>query len=219
MKNTNSPSEVSAPKRGLFTVVALVSGLVIGVTLGFFLKAESKVAEDRLPELLTQVEDLQLALQTQQIQQTLDQATQQALEQNLHAKQDEIGLLREQLAFYEHLLPVSGQAAVQVRALELTPQDQVLQYRLLLQRPAGLERFKGHMQFTAQGTLGAESVNIVLNTAGTEPVDRTEIEFDQFLRLTGLLQQPKELKIHAVTLTIYQGQQLRATYKLDLDSL
>lgn len=220
MKNTHSPLPHSSPKRWPYVVSGLALGLVAGVALGLVLQTtKTTQIDDPLPALVAQIQDLQLTLQSQQTQQTLDQATQQALEQNLRLKQDEIGTLREQLAFYEHLLPMSGQAAVQVRALDVVPQDDVLQYRLLLQRPPGLERFKGHMQFTAQGTIGSESVNMTLSTAGSAPVDQTDIEFDQFLRLTGLLQSPQELKIKVVTLSVYQGQQLRATYKLDLESL
>lgn len=162
------------------------------------------------------LEQLRLHNQVLQTQLTLEKATQDTLQQSLAQKQQELGHFQEQLAFYERLLPLSGSGSVQVRALELEPQGQTLHYKLLLQRSPGLPRFNGHIQFTAHAHQGADSVNIVLTTAGEEPSTPTEIEFDQFLRTTGLLQLPDGLNVETVTLHIYEGKQLRATHKIDL---
>lgn len=162
-----------------------------------------------------QLQQMQLQNQSLQTQLTLEQATQDALQERLIQKQNELGYLQEQLAFYEHLLPLSGTGTVQVRGLDLEPQAHTLRYKLLLQRSSALPRFNGHIQFTAHGHQDGDSVNIVLTTAG-EDSTTTDIEFDQFLRATGLLDVPDGLRIDAVTLHIYQGKQLRATHKIDL---
>lgn len=203
-------------------LLGLIVGLCFGGGLAYFYSHHVNIEQQRLQVQLTTVttelQQLQLQNQTLNTQLSLDQATQQALEKNLGEKQNEIGSLRDQLAFYEHLLPLSDKGTVHIRALDLDRQsDDVLHYKLLLQRPAGLDRFNGHMQFMAQGQQNGESVNIVLNTAGADPADTTVIEFDQFLRTTGLLDVPPALKIDTVTLHIYQGKQLRATHKMDFN--
>lgn len=201
-------------------LLALLFGLALGaglMTWQHHKQLQSSVAWQQ--QWLQSQQDLELVRlhnQSLETQLTLELATQDALQQSLGQKQQELGRFQEQLAFYEHLLPLSGTGAVQVRALELEPQGQTLHYRLLLQRSAGLPRFNGHIQFRAHGQQDADSVNIVLTSAGEEPSAPTEIEFDQFLRTTGLLQLPSGLNVETVTLDIYEGKQLRATHKIDL---
>lgn len=205
----------------LGALTGLVVGVLLAVGVGYYyskdLYSTQRQLQLELAELKTDLTQARLQNQTLDTQLALDKATLDALEQSLRQKQDEISTLNEQLAFYEHLLPLSDKGAVHIRAVDLTEQsDGLLHYRLLLQRPAGLESFKGHIQFTAHGQQDGSSVTMVLNTAGSDPAESTAIQFDQFLRQTGLLAIPPDLKIDAVTLHIYQGKQLRATHKVDL---
>ena len=203
-------------------LLGLIIGLFIGSGFAYYVSQSVGLQQSHLKtELMlsqTELQQLRLQNQTLETQLSLEQATQQALEKGLGEKQDEIGKLRDQLAFYDQLLPLSNKGTVHIRGLDLESQtENVLQYKLLLQRPAGLDRFNGHIQFTAHGHQNGESVNMVLTTAGTDPADTTAIEFDQFLRITGLLNVPPTLKIDSVVLQVYQGKQLRATHKMDFN--
>ncbi|AQS51295.1 hypothetical protein PAEH1_06535 [Paenalcaligenes hominis] len=201
-------------------LIAVLVGLLIGAGSAWYWQQQRleslKQVHSQWLGAQEQLQQAQLQNQSLHTQLTLEQATQDALQQRLTENQRELGRLQEQLAFYEHLLPLSGAGPVQVRGLDLEPQAETLRYKLLLQRPAALPRFNGHIQFTAHGHLNGDSVNIVLTTAGEEPSTTADIEFDQFLRTTGLLAVPDGLRIEAVTLHIYQGKQLRATHKIDL---
>lgn len=204
---------------GLF--MGFILGAAVAAGLAYYLTHGLSTVQQQLEQQLLQTKaDLtqaKLQNQTLSTQLSLELATQEALEQRLSQKQTEVGALHDQLAFYEHLLPLSGNGTVHIRALELDEQtDDVLHYKLLLQRPAGLQRFNGHIQFTAQGQKEGKSVTMVLDAAGTESANTTPIEFDQFLRTTGLLALPPDVAIDAITLQIYQGKQLRATHKVDL---
>lgn len=220
MNHTSSPSGTSSSPTWAIAVFGVIAGLLAGAAMAYYISNNSAskqlLLQNQLQQQQVQLQQLQLQHQTTQTQLSLEQATQLALEQSLNQKQDEIAQLREQLAFYEHLLPLSDKGAVHIRALDLEPKAQVLQYRLLLQRPAGLDRFNGLIQFTAHGQQNGDSVTIVLKTAGSDPASTTAIQFDQFLRTTGLLDLPPDLDVDAVTLHIYQGKQLRATHKIDL---
>lgn len=205
--------------------LGVLTGLVVGVLLAvgvgyYYSKDLSTKLQQQSQELSVMRADLtqaQLQNQTLETQRSLDQATQEALEQSLRLRQDEVSALNERLAFYEQLLPLADKSTVNIRAIDLTEQsDDLLHYRLLLQRPAGLDTFNGHIQFTAHGQQAGSSVTMILNTAGSDPVDSAAIQFDQFLRKTGLLAIPPDLKIDAVTLHIYQGKKLLATHKVNL---
>lgn len=205
--------------------LGVCSGVVVGVVLALsaaYIYTKSAIStqqqlQQELTLLQTSLSQAQLQNQALSTQLALEQATLDALEQRLQQKQAEIGERNEQLAFYEQLLPLSDKGAVQVRAIDFTRQSaDLLHYRLLLQRPAGLENFNGHIEFTAHGQQGGSSVTMVLPTAGAAPAANTAIQFEQFLRQTGLLAVPPDLQIDTVTLHIYQGKQLRATREVDL---
>ena len=198
----------------------VILGILLGAGLAWWWQQERMQSllqqQQHWQQLQEQWQQTQLHNQSLQTQLTLEQATQDSLEQRLAQKQLELSKFQEQLAFYEHLLPLSGSGSIQVRALELQPQAHALHYQLLLQRSAALPRFNGHIQFTAHGQQGEDSVNIVLMTVGEDPSTTANIEFEQFLRTSGLLQIPADLQLKAITLHIYQGKQLRATHTIDL---
>ena len=190
-------------------------GLVIGVALGISAATwRTQPVHLQVEQLQTQFYQAQQTQQQLQMQLDLELATQKSLQQSLDQKQSQIAQLQEQLAFYEQLLPISDQATIYVRALELTPQDDHLNYKLLLQRPASPEPFKGRMQFKLHGQQNGDSVTIDVDPTNNAA---TAIEFDQFLRTHGVLPIPDQLELHAVSLYIYQGSQLRATHKTELN--
>lgn len=206
-------------------LVGLVTGGIITAGFGYYAVQNKLALQQQLAQQLrvlnVELQQSELKNQTLSTQLALDQATQDALELSLKQKQDEMGSLRDQLAFYDHLLPLSDSSSVQVRALDVNVQaDDLISYKLLLQRPTGLERFNGHIQFTAHGQQDGKSVTMILDTAGLDPAQTIPIQFDQFLRTTGLLVLPSKetsnVIIDAVTLQIYQGKQLRATHNVDL---
>lgn len=212
-------SSSTSPKTWSRLLAAVLLGGILGAAAVWWWQQDKQTlaqTQQQWQQASQDLEQARLHVQALQTQLVLEQATQDALRQSLAQAQQELGRFQEQLAFYEHLMPLSGTGTVQVRALELEPQGQTLHYKLLAQRPPHLARFNGHIQFTAHGHQGADSVNIVLTTAGLEPTTTTEIEFDRFLRTTGLLQIPADLRIDAVTLQIYEGTQLRATHKMNL---
>lgn len=203
-----------------FSFFFFIFGLLLGATgvglLGWKYDAESGALRDQLQQVQQDWQQAQQHILSLETQHALDIATQQSLEQRLVQQQEQLAQLQEQLAFYEHLLPVSDKGTVQIRALDIEAQADVLHYRLLLQRPAGLDRFDGHIEFIAHVADGAQQKDMVLYPAGQDAAKPLTIQFDRFLRTTGLLSIPTETAIQAVTVRIYQGKQLRATYKHNL---
>lgn len=94
----------------------------------------------------------------------MERAAKDKLEAELRASQKEVGDLRNDLAFFEQLIPADPRMGqVSIRSAELEKQGTALRYRVLLMRsgrPSG--EFKGALQFSAVGTRGGASATVDL---------------------------------------------------------
>lgn len=172
----------------------------------------------------TQQNDLdrsQAALAAARSDAEVQAGTQRVLQEKIAELQQRLGQVRDQLAFYEQLIPPGPAGAVAVRAFDVQPDGDFLRYRVLLTRnaAAGAEPFKGRMRFVAQGNRQGKTVKMELTPpvaagdAGTAATasDPLALVFDQFQRSTGVLQVPADLQVQSVRLEILEGDTVRAT--------
>ena len=64
----------------------------------------------------------------------IERAARQELETQLRAAQAEVGRVRDQLAFYEQLLPPGPEGSVDIRGAQVERAGQGLRYKVLLMR-------------------------------------------------------------------------------------
>lgn len=185
-----------------------------------------------------QILDLQAQLQTaqatvdetkaqmakQQGQLDIEAATRHTLESTLDKQQRELGQTRDQLAFYEQLIPPGPTGVVAIRAFDVQREGDFLRYRVLLSRNnAAGEVFNGRMRFmgniqgdanTGKIELSAAKVDTAPTGQGT-PADTSNdpfaLAFEQFQRSQGVLQWPPGAEIQSVTLQIIEDGVIRAT--------
>ena len=163
----------------------------------------------------------------------VEESTRKGLEASLQATQAELGRARDQLAFFDQLLPPGPKGALSIRALEVERIGPTLQYRVLLMRNAQDDApFRGHMQFVASGkqsdgTAAKITLKPVLapGVAETGPdatheaaVDSGEfaLSFDEFQRGGGLLSIPDGFTPQTVTLNVLEGNKLRVSRTVNL---
>lgn len=183
-----------------------------------------------------QIQDLQAQLAAQQAELAQDRAaqaaarsdgeiqagTQRVLQEKLADLQQQLGHVRDQLAFYEQLIPPGPAGALTVRAFDIQADGEFLRYRVLLTRNAvpNAESFKGRMRFVVQGRSQGKTVKMDLNPplapdqaagAASDAADPLALVFDQFQRSTGVLQVPAGLQVQSVRLEILEGDTIRAT--------
>lgn len=181
-------------------------------------------------QLATQQADLNQAradLATAHNQADVQAGTQRALQDSLTNLQTQLSQVRDQLSFYEQLIPPGPAGTLTIRALDVQPDGEFLRYRVLLTRnaEAGAEPFKGRMRFVAQAVQQGKTVKIDLNPAQAEggdatpaePADALSLVFNQFQRSTGVLQMPSQVQIRAVRLEILEGDTVRATEDVALN--
>lgn len=159
----------------------------------------------------------------------LEESTRKGLEATLQATQLELGKARDQLAFFDQLLPPGPKGAISIRALEIERLGPNLQYRALLMRngPEGAP-FSGTMQFMAKGLQNGKSVKMELHAAlapglstvgsAAAPADGLALSFDQYQRSGGLLSVPQGFEPQTVTLNVLEGNSVRVSRTVNLSA-
>ena len=160
------------------------------------------------------------------------------LERTLQKAEQDLGQMRDKLAFYEQLLPPGPQGSIDVRAFDIQKQPDALSFRVLLMRSGKPgERFSGSLQFIATGQLDGQTETLELKLlqaqgrggssetahAGESPTSAAEqspvvlkLNFDQFQRSQGLLALPLGFVPQSVTVRVVEGDIILATRRVDL---
>lgn len=165
----------------------------------------------------------------------IEQASRIELEKSLSQTQSELDYVRDQLAFFEELLPSGPAGSIRLRAVDLDREETGLSYRVLMMRSGKrTDVFCGSLQFVATGTQDEKSnVSVSLNplnvdgqgNAVTEPLrssrhmlpdDELKLEFDRFQRSQGYLALPKGFEPKYVTVRVLSGSIVLATRRVDL---
>lgn len=222
-------------RRIILSFAVLVLSFVFGaLTMHFGMHGSQTADMDALRAQVTIAQagqaDAHTELATVRSQLQVELGTRQALETSLLGVQQELGRTRDQLAFYEQLIPPAPAGSVAIRAFDVQQQDELLNYRVLLSRNApGQPAFKGRMRFTAKGLQAQKTVKIELTAAAlgqsAAPSDSQQspgvepfaLAFDQFQRSTGILRIPPDFIPESVTLDILEGGVIRATRDLGMD--
>lgn len=170
----------------------------------------------------------------------VEESTRKSLEATLQATQQDLGRARDQLAFFNQLLPPGPNGSISIRALDIQRQGSILSYKTLLMRNAPSDTaFNGLMEFVANGTEKGKAVKITLepaqaadmraSTNAAAQVDaasagskaepqKLELSFDQFQRSEGLLSIPAGFVPKTVTLNILEGKTVRVSRTVSLPS-
>ncbi|MFW7341678.1 DUF6776 family protein [Pollutimonas sp. H1-120] len=231
-----SPSvSVGHKRKGLsLEVPALLAGLVLGAAGALYWAGgvNHQQNESQAQQIQAELTDHRIELAQARAQLdaltgrlVMEESTRKGLETTLQATQAELGQARDQLAFFDQLLPPGPKGAISIRALDIERLGPTLQYKVLLMRNAQDDTpFKGQMQFVAAGVQQGKPVKITLHPAlapgsadsASPEVTGLDLSFDQFLRSGGLLSVPEGFTPQAVTLNILEGGTLRVSRRINL---
>jgi len=178
----SAPESTAGPRPGsrarwLFVLGILVAGLAAGGLAGYLYAQKSLKAAPRVVIAAEQIAAQDAAVRQSQAESrflraqldtadgeiAVERAARQELEVQLRASQDELGRVRDRLAFFEQLLPPGPEGAVDIRGAEVQRDGQVLKYRVLLMRSGRSDApFVGALRFQATGILKGEVVSVDL---------------------------------------------------------
>ncbi|MGB3288190.1 MAG: DUF6776 family protein [Burkholderiaceae bacterium] len=231
-----SPAAVPRKFKGIsLEIPALLAGMVLGAAGAVYWVGNNseQQAEVQVRQLQAEWASHRAELAEKQAQLdavtgrlVVEESTRRGLEASLRASQAELGQARDQLAFFDKLLPPGPKGSISIRALDIERLGPNLQYKVLLMRNAQDDApFKGHMQFVATGVRQGKAAKITLQAALAPggsgsgvagDAKGQDLVFDQYLRGGGLLSVPEGFTPQSVTLNILEGDALRVSRKVDL---
>jgi len=235
------------PAGGWLRVIAgVMVGILLGGAAGYFhamrearpqdavviSTQQAEAQADAMRQQATQLRYTQSQLDTADGELVIERAAREELETQLRAAQAEVGRVRDQLAFYEQLLPAGPEGSVDIRGVQIDREGGGLRYKVLLMRSGrnGGTPFAGALRFQATGVLKGETVTVDLAPmqvkAEVGPVTTTgestsaaslALQFDQYQRSQGILAVPEGFVPESVTVSVLEGETVRASRSVKLE--
>jgi len=230
--------------RWLTALCVLAVGLALGAAAGYRHGRQSASSADTVVVTAEQIAAQDAAIRQAQAENrflraqldtadgeiAVERAARQELETQLRAAQEELGRVRDRLAFYEQLLPPGPEGAVDIRGAEVQREGQGLKYRVLLMRSGrGEAPFVGMLRFQAAGVLKGETVSVDLAPMQLKPDAAASagaasaaaggplaLQFDQYQRSEGVLELPEGFVPETVTISVLEGTTVRASRTIKL---
>lgn len=143
---------------------------------------------------------------------TAEKAAQEKMAAQIRQLESDNLMLRDDLGFFEKLLPASGADGVSIRSLqaELLSASQLKWQVLVIQPVKNAPEFNGQMEVTINGMLAGKPW--MVNLPGGAQI----LRFKQYRRVEGVLDLPPQAVVKTVTAKIVEGTVTRSvqTFKL-----
>lgn len=189
-----------------------------------------------------ELQGLRTRLDTTTGEMAIERAARLELEEQLRLSQAEAGRARDQLAFFEQLLPAGPEGTVDIRGTQIDRAGQALAYKVLLMRSGrpGDTAFSGMLRFHAVGTLKDKKAEFDLlplrikeeppatapgkpqqkpaaaAAAEADKVSPLAVHFEQYQRSQGMLELPEGFVPESVTVSVLEGATVRASRTVTL---
>jgi hypothetical protein len=217
------------PMRILFIVMVGVVGAVVmwsfdngGVLPGAHpdnTRAQLAAYKDQLEKLTAERDQLSTTVNAAESQRNMERAAQKQLATQAKALEADNTRLKEDLAFFESLLPTAtGPQGVSIRRLKI---DQVaanqIRYRLLImQGGKGDQQFVGNLQLAVTTLQGGKSAMMTFPEVNPAEQEKFKLGFKHYQRVEGVLTLPEGASAKLVQARVLERGQVRAQASANL---
>jgi hypothetical protein len=183
---------------------------IAGVDTGA--KEEVARLRDDVERLRSERDRIQSILNTSGSAITVERAAQERLATQVRTLEAENRSLREDLGFFEKLIPAGGSEAVAIRGLqaEVVSGTQVKWQVLVIQPVKNAPEFRGQLELSFAGTRDGKPWMMPL------PGGAMPLQFRQYRRLEGLLELPPQVEVKNVSARVLEGAVSRAVQNVSL---
>ena len=143
---------------------------------------------------------------------TAERATQEKLAGQIRVLEADNRVLRDDLGFFEKLIPSTGQDGVSIRGLyaEVVGERQLKWQVLVLQPVKNAPEFKGQIELTLSGLQNGKPWTMAL------PGGPQALQFRQYRRIEGIVDLPPQAVVKNVSARLVEGTATRAVQSIKL---
>lgn len=175
--------------------------------------------KEQVDKLTTERDQYLSTVNAAESQLNIERSAQKQLASQVKLLEQENTKLKEDLAFFESLLPAStGTQGVAIRRLKadiIAPNQ--LRYRLLVMQGGKGERdFVGNLQLAVTVVQAGKSAMMVFPDGKPEEADKYKLGFKHYQRLEGVLTLPEGASMKAIQARILERGQVRAQQSANL---
>ncbi|OGB20484.1 MAG: hypothetical protein A3I66_18280 [Burkholderiales bacterium RIFCSPLOWO2_02_FULL_57_36] len=148
----------------------------------------------------------------------IERSAQKQLAAQVKILESENAKLKEDLAFFESLLPADTGSGISIRRLkaELIAPNQ-LRYRLLIMQGAkGGRDFVGDLQFAVTVVREGKSAMMMFPQGNAGESEKLKLNFKHYQRVEGILTLPEETLVKAIQARVLEKGQIRAQQSANL---
>jgi hypothetical protein len=182
-------------------------------------RAELRKYKEQVEKLGSERDQYSTTVNSAESQLTIERSAQKQIAVQVKALEAENVRLKEDLAFFESLLPAAtGPAGISIRRLKF---DQVapgqLRYRLLIMQGGPGERmFQGTLQLAVTVVQGGNNAMMVFPEANSNEQDKFKLGFKHYQRLEGVLTLPEGASVKTVQARVLEKGQIRVQQTANL---
>jgi hypothetical protein len=143
---------------------------------------------------------------------TAEKAAQERLASQIKMLEAENRALRDDLGFFEKLIPASGAEGVAIRGLqaEVVAGSQLKWQILVIQPVKNAPEFRGRLEVKVAGTMAGKPWTMQL-PGGSQP-----LQFRQYRRVEGMIDLPASAVVQNVSAKVVEGSSTRAVQSINL---
>lgn len=142
---------------------------------------------------------------------TAERSTQERLAAHMRMLEAENRALRDDLGFFEKLMPASGAETLAIRGLQAEVLGGQLRWQVLVIQPAKhAPEFRGRLHLTVAGLLDGKPWTMDL------PDSPHDLRFRQYRRLEGMANLPEQAVVKNVSAKVVEGSATRAVQSIKL---
>jgi hypothetical protein len=175
---------------------------------------------EQLNQLTTERDRLQTAANAAEARLNIERAAQQQLARQVKALERDNIRLKEDLAFYDSLLPTTvGPEGLSIRRFtaDMPAPNQVRYQALIMQGGKGQQEFLGNLQLVLTVTQAGKPAMMVFPEAKNPDGDKQfKLRFKHYQRLEGVLTLPDGVTVKSVQARVLERGQTRAQQAVNL---
>lgn len=181
-------------------------------------KAQVEALQQKIDQLTIERDRFSSTVNAAESQLNIERSAQKQLASQVKTLESENVKLKEDLAFFESLLPAHTGSGISIRSLKaefIAPNQ--LRYRLLImQGGKGSRDFVGDLQFAVTVVQAGRSAMIIFPHGNAAEADRLKLSFKHYQRVEGILTLPEGASAKTIQARVLEKGQIRAQQTANL---